>query len=309
MESYLSCDEMKLLISAYFDNELSDEESLYVENHLKQCEKCSLELENIKKLSQTLKGYDARTNISQTETLSFILNRLNNEQTVSCDEVLDELAAYYDGELDLKLHYSIEDHLNTCTGCKAEFEKIKKLGDLIRSSANTDVELDIWPKVEADLEKVYICDKVQDKISPYLDKELTKDEIILVSQHLLECKHCRRDYDDLKYTQSLVHRYFKNISKYNELALSRYKNVLKRLELQERRRVFFASVAISLIIASLTWVSITTVEPDVIKSTYVYQSDLKIPAEPLYVKSENLVFAQNYSTQPEGVLAVLYGND
>ena len=237
METNLSCDELKLMISAYFDNELSQEESLYIENHLQQCETCSLEVENIKKLSQILKSYDAKINISQAKTVSFVLNRLKIEDSVSCNEVLDELSAYYDGELNLKLHYLIKDHLTVCN-------------------------------------------------------------------------NCRRDYDNLKFTQSLIHGYFENLSGSSELtSRSICKKVLKRLELQGRRKVFLTSIAVSVVMSILVWFSITGVEPNILKSTYANQSELEVPAEPMYVKSENLVFAKNYSTPPEGVLAVLYDND
>jgi hypothetical protein len=43
-------DEFKALLMGYLDDELTEEEVLHVENHLKVCRDCSLELENFRRL-------------------------------------------------------------------------------------------------------------------------------------------------------------------------------------------------------------------------------------------------------------------
>lgn len=43
-------DEFKTLLMGYLDEELTDAEILRVENHLKECRECSLELENFRRL-------------------------------------------------------------------------------------------------------------------------------------------------------------------------------------------------------------------------------------------------------------------
>lgn len=44
---------------------------------------------------------------------------------IGCDEVIEKLFAFLDGELDEAAHQEIERHLETCRGCfsRAEFER------------------------------------------------------------------------------------------------------------------------------------------------------------------------------------------
>lgn len=56
-----SCEEVKSMLSAYFDEELSLEEKTMVENHLENCSHCGKELEYIQKVSASLKNYFRRT--------------------------------------------------------------------------------------------------------------------------------------------------------------------------------------------------------------------------------------------------------
>lgn len=55
MNSFFSCDEVKELISPYFDGELDGKSSKIVKQHLGQCLTCRRELENIKRLSVLIK--------------------------------------------------------------------------------------------------------------------------------------------------------------------------------------------------------------------------------------------------------------
>ena len=48
----MKCSEIQELLSAYFDHELGEPAHNDVEEHLKQCEKCSEELEGFKSLSK-----------------------------------------------------------------------------------------------------------------------------------------------------------------------------------------------------------------------------------------------------------------
>lgn len=123
MENNLSCNNMKILISCYFDNELSSKESEFVENHLNNCPKCSLELEKIGKLSEILKNFAYKTEFSQPDLSSIILNRIDDKNKITCKEVLEEVSAFFNNKLDLKLHYEIKEHLERCSNCKFEYYK------------------------------------------------------------------------------------------------------------------------------------------------------------------------------------------
>ena len=56
MNDFSPCDEVKKLLSAYFDRELNKKDSKIVKNHIGQCLNCRRELENIKQLSLLIKS-------------------------------------------------------------------------------------------------------------------------------------------------------------------------------------------------------------------------------------------------------------
>jgi len=60
MRENFSCDEVKDLISPYFDGELDEKDTKIVKEHLRFCLNCRRELENIKRLSVLIrKSYSA----------------------------------------------------------------------------------------------------------------------------------------------------------------------------------------------------------------------------------------------------------
>ncbi|EKE03757.1 MAG: hypothetical protein ACD_20C00156G0002 [uncultured bacterium] len=310
MESNLSCDDIKILVSAYFDNELSEEEARIVDNHLSKCALCAGALENIKDLSGLLKGFSNRVEYKESNTYSAIVDRVYTKKAITCSEVLDELSAYFDGELNLKLHYLIDDHLNTCSSCKSEFSKIEKLSTHIKSSFNISKELNLWPEIETDLNNIDICKEISENLSAFLDKELTRDDTIQVSEHLLTCKHCRRDYENLKATQFAIRNYFKKSISYKAGSNKDIcDNTLVRLDKKERRKELFTSIASVFIIALLSWFSMNTVEPMIMKKAYGHNPKVVNPDRPVFVKyakAEEFVFTQAYSMPPEGVESILY---
>ena len=105
MDDYLSCDKINLQISAYFDDELSENEKETVTTHLDKCPSCAQKLEDIKKLSGLIKNYGEGIDYKRINLADNIIKRVFKESQVTCNEVLEELSAYFDGEVDLKLHY------------------------------------------------------------------------------------------------------------------------------------------------------------------------------------------------------------
>lgn len=307
MENNLSCDDLKPLISAYFDKELSAEENKIVANHLDICPNCVQELENIRQLSELIQKYHARTEIHETDLALSVINRMYGINTITCNEVLDEISAYFDGELDVKLHYLVEDHLNSCMGCKAEFKKIEKLSSSIKSTFKQQEIPDLWAKIEPHLDNIAVCDEINENLSAYLDKELNKEEAVKVSQHLLRCKSCRRDYESLKYTSMMIKGYFeRSVNAVSENNIS--DKVIQNFHNKERRKELFTSTAAVIIMAVLGWFSVSPIEPVDLRNAY--STKIKnIPDRPIYVKSEDFLFAEAYSMPPKDAIVSLYENN
>ncbi|OGI21113.1 MAG: hypothetical protein A2287_10660 [Candidatus Melainabacteria bacterium RIFOXYA12_FULL_32_12] len=313
MENSVSCDHVKLLVSAYFDNELSDEEADVVDNHLNKCPLCAKELENIKNLSGLLKGFSDKFEYKESNLASTVVDRICNIKTIACNEVLDELSAYFDGELDLKLHYLVEEHVNSCASCKTELNKIEKLSSYIKSTCNMDKELNLWPDVEADLNNVDTCNEMYSNLSAFLDRELPKNEIVKISEHLLACKHCRRDYENLKTTQFAVKNYFiKSVTDKDASNKDIYNNTLEKLDKTQHRRELLTSIVAIFIMALLGWFSMNTIEPIIMKKAYGHNPKVVNPDRPVFVKyakAEDFLFTQAFSMPQEGVISILYENN
>ena len=86
MNNFLTCDEIKKMISPYFDNELCEKDSQFVEKHLEQCPVCMQELEKIKQLSLFIK-------ISPQVFNKNVLP----EKITTCMEIRSKLSAFIDG--------------------------------------------------------------------------------------------------------------------------------------------------------------------------------------------------------------------
>lgn len=144
MRERLSCEDIKPIISAYYDKELSAEEMLNAEKHFEICSECRKELNNLKKLSTLI-----HKNLKNSEYINFTPEQIAaaslHEEKMDCNKVLKELSAYYDGEVSLKLHYLIEEHLLECNDCQKAFidltastDKVKKYFEISRSLQSED---------------------------------------------------------------------------------------------------------------------------------------------------------------------------
>lgn len=64
---------------------------------------------------------------------------LKYNNVISCDDVVKDISAYYDGELPINRYYRIKEHIENCKYCQVELENINKLRIIIKSSfKNTD---------------------------------------------------------------------------------------------------------------------------------------------------------------------------
>jgi predicted anti-sigma-YlaC factor YlaD len=49
------------------------------------------------------------------------------------------------------------------------------------------------------------CQKIFDKLSEYIDRELTEDECLIFEEHIQNCKPCLDFLESLNYTVKLCH--------------------------------------------------------------------------------------------------------
>ncbi len=132
MNEFLTCNEIKDLLSPYFDMELPEKEKKIVENHVKNCPECKKELENINKLSNSIKAvYNAESELIADELSSY--KGMLTEDIEKCLNVKTNLSAFIDGELDKGKTIECLDHIINCDFCKGQYEKIRQTRELTRN--------------------------------------------------------------------------------------------------------------------------------------------------------------------------------
>jgi len=130
MNEFLTCDEIKNLLSPYFDMELCDQEKNAVEIHIEKCSECRQELENIKQLSFSVKkAYQAEENPDE----AIIPRGLLPEEIQKCLNVKANLSAFIDGELEKNQTIDTLEHILNCKFCRNQYEKMKRTRDLTRN--------------------------------------------------------------------------------------------------------------------------------------------------------------------------------
>jgi anti-sigma factor RsiW len=70
-----------------------------------------------------------------------------------CDELVQYLAAYADGELGEVLKEHVCRHLQECERCRTECSELARVVELYRESACPEVPVADWARVEAELER------------------------------------------------------------------------------------------------------------------------------------------------------------
>lgn len=123
---------------------------------------------------------------------------------IRCDYVQKNLSAYYDKELGPNLYKEIQEHLRECITCRREFSNIAKTAyQLMQAFEKVDM-----PEIIVDIDKALECHFVLDNLDEYVDRQLPKKDMSKISEHILNCKSCRDDYEDLKKLKKITKWYF-----------------------------------------------------------------------------------------------------
>lgn len=223
-----------------------------------------------------------------------------------CNNIKPLISAYFDDELSSGENDLVRSHIDSCPECADELENIKNLSGIIKNSfKNTGYKLDIASVVISKLDGMHICNDVAEKLSPYIDRELDKKELSAISEHLLSCNHCRREYENLKEIQSAVKNYLENIDNHSSHKIA--EGVINRIKKQERRLEYLKSTAALFIIALLSWFSINTISP--FNAKINDKARLVSLDKSAYLRSEDFLFTKVYSSPPEGAISTIYEED
>ena len=234
------------------------------------------------------------------------------ENNPECYEVKELIEAYYDNELSTDESRLVKEHIEGCEICAQELANLKNLGNLIKNSSN-NIEcsvrnLDFCSDLKIHLDNRHVCESINDKLSPYIDKELTKDELMEISEHLLYCRFCRRDYENLKETQHILKDYFTRIG-FGADTLPAIEKIVADVYKKEKISYLAGMFAASAALIILTWFSMNIIEPAIFKEAYKDHRAVTNKDKPLYVNAEDFLLKSIYSVPSEGAIAVAYDQE
>jgi anti-sigma factor RsiW len=116
-----------------------------------------------------------------------------------------ELDNFINDQLQPERKQKIENHLISCSNCRAKVEASNKLSWLLQNATQAPEIPDILPELLDKLPSV--CQIMQDTdLSAYIDGELSKAAQEGIEAHLQQCKQCNAQLMKLKTTHQLLVR-------------------------------------------------------------------------------------------------------
>lgn len=90
------------------------------------------------------------------------------------------------------------------------------------------------------------CNKIEDKLIDYIERDLSKEEELEIKRHIDECEDCKKEYKELKSTIIYIKNNSKDIDKEKELNLNA--NINKKGVFKRFTRTGTIAIAISLLL-------------------------------------------------------------
>lgn len=189
---------------------------------------------------------------------------------INCDYVQKNLSAYYDKELDENELLNIQTHLRACITCRREYSNIAKMSYRFMMSFNgTEI-----PHFDVDLQKVSTCHFVMEHLNDYVDKQLSKKDVSIISEHLLNCRACRHDYEEIKNIRKISKWYFSSFKVPS--SLFDYKDLLEESLYASNKKLILGSVACLAGVVFLMLLSAVLFEPNNINPPSVATQDIPL---------------------------------
>jgi anti-sigma factor RsiW len=176
MYKNLNCLEVKELLSAYMDNELSQGLEEAVEIHVENCESCAETLYEMEKISTIIKTSAKRTEDSLDEDV-YAKNLDKYLDTIEdCRFTEDNIDDYIDKELDFESEKKISYHLKRCKYCRYDYENLIELRLSLKNYFNKKVDNSVE---ENDLEKI-ISRIAKARLQDYLTMSLASVFVVSI---------------------------------------------------------------------------------------------------------------------------------
>ena len=164
---------------------------------------------------------------------------------LTCSQMEILLSFYIENELSPSLREQVEEHLKECNICADKYEMIDELFRDIKCNIHNDIFSD------EEFTKVHRYDRnLNDKISAYIDNELTNEENVKIKKLAITNKEARKELEDSYNIRRLMSNSFKKLK--DNSREDYVKSVLKQLELEEEISANFHPAIKLLVIFTLS---------------------------------------------------------
>lgn len=159
---------------------------------------------------------------------------------LTCAQMDVLISFYIEGELSSTLKKEVDEHIKTCSTCKAKFEIINSMLTDLRESIDLQEELaSSHNKENSETTKKHYR-LFQNNLSAYIDNELSSEDSLKVKKFTINNKHARKDLEDCYNIRKLMNDSLCKTKQESKKDFS--KNILKQLELEEEATLGFNPV-------------------------------------------------------------------
>lgn len=192
----LSCTDFQDDLSALLDGELDQHRQTAIAEHISSCSPCLVSHDSFKGVGKLLQGANARVQETTPDIWASISSRLPSV----CECIQDDLSAYLDGELIAPAAEGVAQHLEACSTCLSQFNKLSEVNSLLSKGLvlPESFEVDIWSQVKARLNDD--CVLIRSELSAFIDREVATLRHRTITQHLTECEDCKLEFTALSQT-------------------------------------------------------------------------------------------------------------
>jgi anti-sigma factor RsiW len=182
----LECAHHQERFSALIDKQLARSDQGALEEHLCNCQDCSVKFARHKAVNHRLSKYFATSAAPVPDLWLELKDRLPRP----CELILSELSAFLDGELTSAAQEGVRVHLKDCNDCLKQFRSLNTTNRLIVKALELPprTRLDFWPALKAQLNEN--CTLIASELSAFVDQELPIKRHRDITVHILECPTC-----------------------------------------------------------------------------------------------------------------------
>ena len=149
------------------------------------------------------------------------------------------LSFYAKNDLSSNLKSLVEDHLSSCSGCKAKYEIIKSVFDQLEENLevkSTPVKNSIRENEGYKTRPHGQYDNFRTNLSAYIDNELSGDESVKMKKFTISNSHARKELEDSYNIKKLINDSFRKTKSETKHDFAR--STLRKLESEDTQFEF-----------------------------------------------------------------------